>query len=251
MTNIPSTPVPEDFDDLSYDQWDTNSFEPEEAEPIFIKGSWEALLAEAQQLAAKQDDSAIPIFEKLVQRLGKMSPAQRSANNGRLQNIFRVAVLNGQSYLTLREQYDQALATLEMLRATGDPHDQAFANFQRILILFMAERDDTAFTELQTLVHDDDADIADWGQLVMSNLRYRRLDETARVLAEAEAWTNEQAALELISTEELTEWRGYLATLHADLAMRLGKWDDAMAHFETALKRDEMYRKICISSTPR
>jgi tetratricopeptide (TPR) repeat protein len=160
-----------------------------------------------------------------------------------LQKIFTVAAINAQSYLTLREHYDEALATLATLHDIGDSHDRAFTSFQRILVLFMADRTEQAFGELEARVHDDDADIADWGQLVMSNLRYRRLDEAAQALAAAQAWTDEQSELELISAEETREWRGYLATLYADVAMRRGEWDAAMGHFDEALAADPMYGK--------
>ncbi|MCB0189288.1 MAG: hypothetical protein KDE31_33690 [Caldilineaceae bacterium] len=212
-------------------------------EPILIKGSWEAILQEAQQLASRQDDEAIPLFDKLVRRIGKMSVAQRVANDERLQKIFTVAAINAQSYLTLRGHYDDALATLETLREIGGAHDKAFADNQRILILFMAGRIDDGFTELRARVQDDEADISDWGQLVMSTLRYGRVDEATAVLVDAQAWTKEQADLELIDQEELREWRGYLATLHADVAMRRGKWEETLQHFEDALAADPMYAK--------
>ncbi len=255
MSTFPAAPVPDDFDDIAnaenfqgslnenFDNGYDESSEENEPAPILIKGSWEAILAEAQQLASKQDDGAIPLFAKIVQRIGKMKVTQRLANSERLQKIFTVAAINAQSYLTLREHYDEALATLATLHENGDAHDRAFADFQRILILFMAERTDEAFRELEERVHTDDADIADWGQLVMSNLRYRRIDEAAQVIEDATVWTDEQAEIELISKEELREWRGYLATLRADVAMRRGEWDATMQYFDEALAADPMYRQ--------
>jgi len=249
MSTFPAAPVPDDFADLAnadninegFDDQYENSPEENEPEPILIKGSWEAILNEAQQLASKQDDKAIPLFEKLVQRIGKMSVTQRIANSERLQKIFTVAAINAQSYLTLRERYDEALVTLQTLHEVGDTHDRAFADFQRILVLFMADRTDDAFRELEERVHNEEADISDWGQLVMSNLRHRHIDEAAQVVEEATAWTVEQGELGLIGQEELREWNGYLATLRADVAMRRGSWDEAMNHFDEALAADPMY----------
>ncbi len=220
-----------------------DDYDEEEPEPILIKGSWEAILQEAQQLASQQNDEAIPLFAKIVQRIGKMAVTQRIANGERLQKIFTVAAINAQSYLTLREHFDEALATLEKLREIGDAHDRAFADFQRILILFMAGRSDQAFAELKAHVNADEADIADWGQLVMSYLRYDRVDEAEQALEDAQRWTDEQARLELIDSEELRKWRGYLATLRADVAMRREDWDQVMQHFAAALAADPMYGK--------
>lgn len=251
MSEFTNTPVPIDLEIPDYDEnavdlaaaTPMTAYAEDESAPILIKGSWEAILRDAQQLASQQDDDAIPLFDKIVQRIGRMSVTQRIANDERLQKIFTVAAINAQSYLTLREHYDAALATLDKLREIGDPHDRAFADFQRVLILFMAERLDEGFHELDARIHDDDADISDWGQLVMSNLRYGRIDEAADALAQAEIWTDEQARLELIDKEELAEWRGYLFTLKADVAMRRNEWDLTMQYFADALAADPMYGK--------
>jgi len=256
MTEFSNNPVPIDLDLPDYDgntvdlaatphmpAYDNAENAEDESPPILIKGSWEAILSEAQQLASQQDDDAIPLFDKLVQRIGKMSVKQRVANGERLQKIFTVAAMNAQSYLALREQYDAALTTLEKLHEVGDAHDRAFADFQRVLILFMAERLDEGFDQLEARVRDDEADISDWGQLVMSNLRYGHIEKATQALSRAEMWTNEQARLELIDQEELTEWRGYLATLQADVAMRREEWDIAMQRFADALAADPMYGK--------
>lgn len=247
MTTFPATPVPDDFDQHAYDELLDEPYgestEADEPTPILIKGSWESVLAEAQELASNQDDAAIPLFEKLVQRIAKMPVTQRIANHERLQKIFTVAAINAQSYLTLREHYDEALAALAKLHEIGDTHDRDFAIFQRARVLFMADRVDEAFADLEARARDEDADVADWGQLVMSNLRYHRVDAAAAALAEAEAWTAEQAKLEILGPEELREWRGYLATLRADVAMRRGEWDAVMGHFADALAADPMYRQ--------
>lgn len=252
MSEFAHTPSPidlhmPDYDENSVELTGTSYFnEAEETEsaPIRIKGSWETILAEAQQLASRQNDDAIPLFEKIVQRIGKMTVPQRVANEERLQKIFTVAAMNAQSYLTLRGQYDGALATLEKLHEIGDAHDRAFADYQRILILFMADRESEAFADLERRVQDEEeADISDWGQLTMSYLRYGMLDKAGVTIADAETWTENQARLELIDQEELQEWRGYLATLQADVAMRRNEWDLAMSRFADALQADPLYEK--------
>ena len=90
-------------------------------EPILIKGSWEAILQEAQQLASRQDDEAIPLFDKLVRRIGKMSVAQRVANDERLRAVIAacpVVNADGQSVVTasriLRRPLPERVAGIDL-----------------------------------------------------------------------------------------------------------------------------------------
>ena len=53
-----------------------------------IKGSWEDLLLQAEELAARQDDAAIPIYRKIIDRVSRLPTAQRMAGE------FRVLVAN-------------------------------------------------------------------------------------------------------------------------------------------------------------
>lgn len=211
--------------------------------PVLIQGSWEALLQEAQQFATQQNDEAIPIFTKVVQRLGRMSKQQRLANGGRLQQIFSVAAINAQSYLTFRQRYDDALETLADLHRAGDEHDQAFAEYQRIRVLLMADRMEEAFTELQTRTKTTSADIADWGQLVITYLRHSRLADAVNAVSAAESWLAEQQSTGALDNETLAEAEGYLATLQADVAMRQDDWDTVNEHFARALAMDPLYRQ--------
>lgn len=208
-----------------------------------IKGSWEAILQEAQQLATQQNDEAIPLFDKLVNRLSKLSANKRYANEGRLQKIFIVAAMNGQSYLTLRGRYDDALAMLTQLETHGDEHEQAYAQFQRAMVLFMAERNDEAIEAVRVRTTSDDADISDWGQLVISHLRLQQIEEADAALAEAEQWMQREFTLGVIGPEEQPEWLAYVETLRADVALRKQAWDEAAAYFDKAIAIDGMYAK--------
>ena len=82
-----------------------------------IKGSWEDLLLQAQQLAARQDDGAIDIYRKSIDRLSRLPANQRQAAEGRLQNVMRQAAVDLQYYLSYRDRYEEALAVNEKIRA--------------------------------------------------------------------------------------------------------------------------------------
>jgi len=212
-------------------------------EPIIIKGSWEDLLRQAQQLAGSQNDEAIPIFQKIVQRLSKLPEAQRMANNERLQQIFLQAAFQLQAYLTLRERYDEALAVLDEANALSDEEGKGAIAYQKTLILLMTERLDEAFAQLRAKATAPDADIADWGALVLQYLRHDRLDDAARTIEETAAWVEAQVQDEELDDETVNEYRGYIADLRADLAIQQGAWDEAEAHYAAAIEHSPLYKQ--------
>lgn len=214
-----------------------------EKEQIIIKGSWEDLLQQAQQLAGNQNDDAIPLYQKIVTRLGKLPTAQRMANNERLQQIFLHAALQLQSYLTLRERYDEALAVLDEAHAVADEEGQDAIAYQKVLVLLMAERTEEALAELRAAATAVTADIADWGALVLQYLRRQRLTEATSALEEAAAWAEAQISGGEVDDETVHEYRGYIADLRADLAIEQGNWEEAEAYYKAAIEVDPLYKQ--------
>lgn len=216
---------------------------PPEKEPIVIKGSWEDLLQQAQQLVGNQNDDAIPLYEKIVQRLSKLSEAQRMANNERLQQIFLQAAFQLQAYLTMRERYAEALAVLDQTKALANEEAQGPIAYQQTLILFMAERVDEAFAHLRAAAMAPDADIADWGSLVMQYLRRNRVEEAAHAIEEAAAWVAVQMQEAALDDESVKEYHGYIADLRADLAVKQQAWDEAEAQYAKAIEENALYKQ--------
>ena len=214
-----------------------------EKEPIIIKGSWEDLLQQAQQLAGNQNDDAIPLYQKIVTRLSKLPIAQRLANNERLQQIFLHAALQLQSYLTLRERYEEALAVLDEAHSAADEEGQDAIAYQKVLVLLMAERLEDAFAHLRTAATALTADIADWGALVMQYLRHNRLAEATNAIEEATAWAEAQIRGGEVDDETAGEYHGYIADLRADLAIQQGNGDEAEAYYAVALEKDPLYKQ--------
>lgn len=216
---------------------------PPEKEPIVIKGSWEDLLQQAQQLVGNQNDDAIPLYEKIVQRLSKLSEAQRMANNERLQQIFLQAAFQLQAYLTMRERYAEALAVLDQTKALANEEAQGPIAYQQTLILFMAERVDEAFAHLRAAAMAPDADIADWGSLVMQYLRRNRVEEAAHAIEEAAAWVAVQMQEAALDDESVKEYHGYIADLRADLAVKQQAWDEAETQYAKAIEENALYKQ--------
>lgn len=214
-----------------------------EPEAIYIKGSWEAILADAQELASTQNDEAIPLFQKIVGRLSKLPQAQRQASGERLQKILIMGGISFQAYLTLRSRYDEALEILALLATVGNAEDSLYAQFQRGLVLFIAERDEEAFALLRQQVAAPTADIADWGHIVINYLRRNRIAEARQAIDEAIAWVDSRYAHGMVTAEELPQWRGYIASLRADVAIKEGNWTSATIHYEQAMAADDLYKE--------
>ncbi|MCE7987646.1 MAG: hypothetical protein DYG89_41305 [Caldilinea sp. CFX5] len=226
----------------------TTDFDSTEApapdrEPIIIKGSWEDLLQQAQQLVAQQNDEAIPLFEKIVQRLRKLPEAQRQANNERLQNILFQAIYQLQAYLTMRERYDEALAILSDFESLVEESSVSAVRYQQIQVLSMAERVEEAVSCLRAIAAAPDADISDWGALLTQYLRIDKLAEAAQTIEEATAWVNAQEQSDALDEEERPEYHSYLANMRSDLAMAQGQWAEAEAFFEQAMAQNPLYKQ--------
>lgn len=222
---------------------ETHDHDAPEKEPLIIKGSWEDLLQQAQQLAANQNDDAIPLYQKIVTRLSKLPVAQRMANNERLQQIFLHAALQLQSYLTLRERYDEALTVIDEAHALADEEGQDAIAYQKVLVLLMAERLDEAFSHLRAAATALTADIADWGALAMQYLRHGRLTEATGAIEEAATWAEAQISGGETDDGNGGEYRGYIADLRADLAIQQGNWDEAEAFYAQAIEADKLYKQ--------
>ncbi len=223
--------------------FDTPDAPAPDKEPIIIKGSWEDLLQQAQQLVAQQNDEAIPLFEKITQRLRKLPAAQRMANNERLQNILLQATFQLQAYLTMRERYDDALAVLTDAESLVEETAVNALRYQQIQILLMAERTEEAVSRLHAIATAPDADISDWGALATQYIRLQRLDEAERTIAEATAWVEAQEESDELDDESTEEYHSYLADLRSDLAMAQGKWEEAEALYTQALVQNPLYKQ--------
>src|SRR5690606_30409006 len=146
-------------------------------------------------------------------------------------------------YLTLRERYDEALATLEQARTLADEDERDPIAHQQILVLLMGDRLEEAFASLRARATALDADISDWGALVVNYLRHNRLDEAVGALQEAEAWVAQQIQQEDLDDESIGEFQAYLTDLRADLAIKQQNWDEAEALYAKAAEQNALYKQ--------
>ena len=75
-----------------------------------LKGSWEALHAEALALSRQGNDEALARYGRLIDRLAALPQARRAAQDQRLQSILDQSVLGLQSHYARRNRLDEMAA---------------------------------------------------------------------------------------------------------------------------------------------
>jgi len=203
-----------------------------------VKGSWEDLLLQAQQLATKQDDAAIPIFRKLVDRLGGLPAKQRAAANGRLNEILVRAAVDYQFYLSIRDLYDEALAVNTFVRplipeAEHTPWDR-HAAAMRIQAGQVAE----GLATMRDLAASGDLD--QWGDVLFASVYHEQFTDAALAISGAEARLN-QAHSQQFTSEEAKRDQAFVAYLKARLALAQGQATESVAWYEHAMMLDNFY----------
>ena len=213
--------------------------EPQQT-PI-IKGSWEDLLLQAQQLAAKQDDAAIDIYRKLTDRLSRLPANQRQAAEGRLQHVMRQAAVDLQYYLSYRDRYDEALAVNEKIRILLD--DQEHKTFVRhaAAIRLQAGDVDQGLADLRAIAATSD-ELDPWGDALFAALDKRRYADAQEAVQSAEAWVNRHHR-DALNSEDAKRDQAFVAYLKARQHAALNQPAEALAWYEFAAAQDPFYRQ--------
>jgi tetratricopeptide (TPR) repeat protein len=210
-----------------------------EQTPI-IQGSWEDLLLQAQQLAAKQDDDAIAIYQKLTDRLSRLPAPQRQVGDGRLQGVMRQAAVDLQYYLSFRDRYDEALAVNEKIRILlSGPEQKAFVRHAAAIRL-QAGDIDGGLGDLQAIATLSE-ELDPWGDVLFAALDKRRFAEAQEAIQSAEAWVNHRHRGALDS-EEAKRDGAFVAYLKARQAAAQGQGPEALAWQQFAAALDPFYR---------
>jgi len=203
-----------------------------------IKGSWEELLLRAQQMIAQQNDDAIDLLNRLIDRLSALPAAQRQAGQQRLEQILQVAATNLIFYLTYRDRYDEAMAAIARIQPTVAEERRVHWQRHNAAIQLQAGAVDNGLAELRTLAAAGDID--DWGDFFLTALRFDRVDAAADALEQAEHALNRmvQAGLD---DEEAKAQRAQIAYLRARYALATGNIADSLAWSEYAMASDRFY----------
>lgn len=208
-----------------------------------IKGSWEDLLRQAQQLARNFNDDAIPILRKIVDGLTAMPAARRNAANRRLHNVLMAAALDLQGYYNVRDRHEDSLGVLEQLRPVADERDQEMLDTLTAEVLMQAGRTEEALTQLRQKAEAPDAELGDWGQLVMAHVRAGQPGKAIPVLQRmAEIVDTTPPAPDRTEADERNDL-AYVAGLRGIILLEMGDLDGGIAAFENVVKLGGAYAK--------
>lgn len=203
-----------------------------------IKGSWEALLQQANEYASSYNDGAIPVYEKIYNRLQKVPRVQRQAANQRLQNIYMQAAVNLHAYLIMRERYDEGLAIIPVLQDEMDADEITRWEIHAAHLLVQQGRQDDAVARLTAVAEKAESDLDVWGELASVLLQLRRHDEADAVIERMDAWVAEHHDTE---TDAQRRDAGAVASLRASGALRRKEWTDAAHWLDVAVEFDQEY----------
>ncbi|HRW47365.1 MAG: hypothetical protein M9936_12490 [Caldilinea sp.] len=203
-----------------------------------IKGSWEELLLRAQQMISQQNDDAIPLLERIIDRLAAVPPAQRQAGQQRLEQILHVATTDLIFYLTYRDRFDEAMAAIDRIAPAVAEERRVHWQRHHAAIRLQSGAVDEGLADLRSLAAAGDID--DWGDFFLTALRFDRLDTAAEALDQAEHTLNRMVQAGL-GDEEAKAQRAQIAYLRARYALATDNVAESLAWTEHAMASDRFF----------
>lgn len=211
------------------------------SQPYFaVKGSWEDLLAQANEFAELDNDECIPIWQKVIDRLNLQPKARLDAGEGHLRNVRQVAANQLQQYLVYRQEVDAALRVLDQLITTVDaPHADQWQR-RMVEVLLLAGRSEEALAQAQQNAKSAAADDLDsWGDLVYTAISQKAFAVAEGALREIERRINRVRKEHGAAAAK--EDGAYLSWLRANFALAQQLWDEAIAWWTHASTQDPHY----------
>lgn len=203
-----------------------------------IKGSWEERLLRAQQMISQQNDDVIDLLNKLIDRLAALPAAQRQAGQQRLEQILHVATTDLIFYLTYRDRFDEAMATIARIEPTVAEERRVHWQRHAAAIRLQSGAVDEGLAQLRTLAAAGDID--DWGDFFLTALRFDRLESAAEALTQAEHTLNRMVQ-DGLDDEEAKGQRAQIAYLRARYALATGDVVESLAWAEHAMASDRFF----------
>ncbi len=213
-----------------------------DAQPI--KGSWEALLEEAQVNAANFNDAAIPLYAKIVTQLRRVPRARRMAANRRLQNVWLQSAISLQAYLTMRERYAESLDLIAQIEEEVDVEEYNQWEAHAARLLLQSGEPEAAVERLRKVAERPESDLAVWGELALLFVRLNRPDEALATLDRMDEWVDEHYSDGPDNAESTPRRRdeGYVLSLRSLQALDSGDAGESIRFLNAAIDRDDDYQ---------
>lgn len=212
-----------------------------------VRGSWEALLAEARQLAQRDDERAGEKYELLISRLAKMPIERLAANDNRMQRMLEECMFTYQSFLARRNRLEDAInMQADRIPFLFDADALGVWNERQAHMLYWLERYDESLelmAEVQAL--------SPWEVGLRWQLFewYRKQDRTEEMVALTEDLASLLNTLETQNLDtpedapELPTLQGLVRYLRMMLAVEAGDWQEAYDHFVEAASISDVYKE--------
>jgi hypothetical protein len=209
-----------------------NTAPPQRTAPRPIKGSWEDIFGQAQQLARNYNNEAIPLYRRVFNGLKALPPTARSAGDNRLYNLMMTSGIELQGYFNLLDRYDESLEVIDEMIGIVAEIDKPQLIELKSDVLLQADRGEEAVAILRQLAASEDADIRDWGHIVAAYIRLKQAPQAIALLDEMSAWVDEKATKSVLSESQIIDAGYYRQRLHAAALLEENKFEEAEAIFD-------------------
>ncbi|MBI1294737.1 hypothetical protein GC175_07235 [bacterium] len=205
-----------------------------------LKGSWEASLFEAQELARRNDDRTVAAYWRLIDRLAAFASERRHAGSGRLQLFLEEALFGVQSYLAKRGRFHEA-ADVESIRIEKILDGDALAEWtlNRAKLLSWQEKNEAALDLLFAHLNQYPLSIPARWLLFDIYIDANRVDEASAVIDDLESAV--QGEIAHSEEDALSLHKGLIWYLRSVISLTQEAWDDAFTYFECAAQESDAY----------
>jgi len=213
-----------------------------------VSGSWEALLAEARNLAMRDDERAGARYELLISRLLKLPAERRNANDFRMQRMLEECLLTLQSFLARRNRLEEAIDLYaDQVNHVFDADARSVWNERRALMLSWLGRDDESLSTMTLVQAENPWDISlRWRMFEMHRKQGKR-EAMARLIDDLEKLIDglEQGKISVPVDElgSLDTQQGLVRYLKMMQAIEQGEWQAAYNFFVEAAKISSAYKE--------
>lgn len=210
-------------------------------ERSLLKGSWEAMLAEAQTLNRQGNREAIKKFTYLIERLLKL-PEKRLRAQEHLLSILAQSLFGLQSYYARRNRLDEALSAYDdVIARVLDADAQVVWREHQACILRWQGRYEEAIPLLQHVVDEEPFDMNPRWLLFSTLIDSNRFDLAEAMIASFAEQVAEQFNADGAEQDDIDFLFGFLHYLRAMLALEKGQWEAAFQEFAAAGKTSQTY----------
>lgn len=210
-------------------------------ERSLLKGSWEAMLAEAQTLNRQGNREAIKKFTYLIERLLKL-PEKRLRAQEHLLSILAQSLFGLQSYYARRNRLDEALSAYDdVIARVLDADAQVVWREHQACILRWQGRYEEAIPLLQHVVDEEPFDMNPRWLLFSTLIDSNRFDLAEAMIASFAEQLAEQFNAVGAEQDDIDLLFGFLHYLRAMLALEKGQWEAAFHEFAAAGKTSQVY----------